>query len=49
MLKALVMLAIVSAMARMIVAKRKRLRIVGAVRNGPTAISHQHGKVVDLT
>ena len=33
------------AMARMIVAKRKRLRIVGAERNGPTAISHRHGKL----
>jgi hypothetical protein len=36
-------------MARIDVAKRRRLRIVGAAkRDGQTAISHQHGKFVDL-
>ena len=34
--------------ARVIVAMRKWLRIVGAERNGRTAIPHRHGKYVDL-
>ena len=41
--------AMAATMARIDVAKRRRLRIVGAAkRDGQTAISHQHGKFVDL-
>ncbi len=39
---------VASTVARMIVAKRRWLRIVGAERDGRTAVSHRHGQYVDL-